>query len=383
MEKIIFLDYETLRLVWWLLLGVLLVGFAIMDGFDLGVATLLPFVARTDIERRVMLETIEPVWEGNQVWLVLGAGAIFAAWPPLYAAVFSGFYIAMFLALLALIVRPVGFSFRNKIPNPVWRTAWDWALFAGGVVPAVIFGVAFGNLLQGVPFHLDESLRAFYGGGFFGLLNPFALVCGLVSVAMLVMHGGVYLALKTDGEVAARGTFFAVRAARALILLFLLGGVWTAFVLDGYVIMQAPAHDAASNPLAKTVVRETGAWLANYGAHPWLMLAPALGFAGALMVQWLLKTGRVGLAFIASSASVFGVIATAGVSMFPFLLPSSTTPSSSLTVWDASSSRLTLFLMLMATVVFMPLVIAYTSWVFHVLRGKVTPEHIEEEETAY
>jgi cytochrome d ubiquinol oxidase subunit II len=230
---------------------------------------------------------------------------------------------------------------------------------------------------------LDESLRAFYGGGFFGLLNPFALVCGLVSVAMLVMHGGVYLALKTDGEVAARGTFFAVRAARALILLFLLGGVWTAFVLDGYVIMQAPAHDAASNPLAKTVVRETGAWLANYGAHPWLMLAPALGFAGALMVQWLLKTGRVGLAFIASSASVFGVIATAGVSMFPFLLPSSTTPSSSLTVWDASSSRLTLFLMLMATVVFMPLVIAYTSWVFHVLRGKVTPEHIEEEETAY
>jgi cytochrome d ubiquinol oxidase subunit II len=381
-DTLILLDYETLRLLWWGLLGALLIGFAVMDGFDLGVATLLPFVSRTEVERRVMLETIEPVWEGNQVWLVLGAGASFAAWPALYATVFSGFYVAMLLALLALILRPVGFAFRNKVPDPRWRSVCDWTLFAGGFVPAFIFGVAFGNLLQGVPFHLDESLRSFYGGGFFGLLNPFALLCGLVSVTMLTMHGAVYLGLKTEGAVAARAQEVALWASRALVLLFAVAGLWTAFALEGYVVTESAGHAAPSNPLAKTVVRETGAWLHNYGAYRWLMAAPVLGFAGAIVAPWLLRAGRAGLAFVASSAGVFGVVATAGVSMFPFLLPSSTSPGSSLTVWDASSSRATLFIMLLATAVFLPLIIAYTSWVFRVLRGKVTAEHVEEHEGA-
>ena len=192
----IFLDYQTLRVIWWLLLGVLLIGFAVMDGFDLGVGTLLPFVAKTDEERRLVLNTIGPVWEGNQVWLVLGGGAIFAAWPPLYAVSFSGFYLAMFLILFALILRPVGFKYRGKMPSQRWRNNWDRHLFIGGFIPALIMGVAVGNVLLGVPFAIDDTARISYEGHLIGLLTPFALLAGLVSVAMLVAHGA---AMKPTG----------------------------------------------------------------------------------------------------------------------------------------------------------------------------------------
>lgn len=380
MEKLIFLDYETLRLLWWLLLGVLVIAFAVMDGFDLGVGMLLPFVARTDIERRVLINTIAPVWEGNQMWLILGVGAAFAAWPPLYAIVFSGFYMAVYLVLAALILRPVGFTFRGKVASPKWRALWDWALFAGGLVPAFGLGVVFGNLLLGVPFHFDDSLRAFYTGSFFGLFKPFAILCGLLSVVMLVMHGGVYLALKTEGAIAARAVRAAVGAGWLLGALFLLAYLWAGY-MEGYVIAGDAVRDGPSNPLAKTVVREVGAWGRNFGAHPWMLAAPALGFTGALAVTALLRWGLAGIAFVASSASVAGVIATAGFAMFPFLLPSSSHPGSSLTVWDASSSRMTLFIMAVAAAVFMPLIMAYTAWVFRVVRGKVTAAYIEDETT--
>ena len=192
------LDYETLRLIWWLILGVLLIGFAVTDGFDMGVGAIFRFVGRTDEERRALLESIEPVWEGNQVWFILGGGAAFAAWPLLYAASFSALYLAMFLVLIALILRPVGFAFRGKLSAPAWRNVWDWSLFVGGAVPALLFGVAFGNLFLGVPFHFDELQRPVYAGGFFNLLHPFALLCGLVSLSMLILHGAVYAAGKVD-----------------------------------------------------------------------------------------------------------------------------------------------------------------------------------------
>src|SRR5229473_2106384 len=276
------LDYETLRVIWWALLGILLIGFAVTDGYDLGAGMLLPFAARSDAERRQMLETIEPHWEGHQVWLITGAGVSFAAWPLLYATAFSGFYLAMFVVLAALILRPVGFNFRNKMPDRRWRETWDWLLFAGGFIPALIFGVAFGNLLQGVPFHLDSDLRPIYDGGFFGLLKPFALLCGLVSVAMLVMHGGSWIALKTDGPVAARARHAAMIAAVSLIVLFVLAGLWVAAFLPGYEITSDIARGGPSNPLAKTVAAETGSWLRNYGSHRWMLVAPALAIIGAL-----------------------------------------------------------------------------------------------------
>jgi cytochrome d ubiquinol oxidase subunit II len=373
------LDYEILRLIWWLFLGVLLIGFAVMDGYDLGVAMLLPFVARTDTERRVAINAIAPFWEGNQVWFILGGGAIFAAWPPVYAASFSGFYIAMFLVLATLILRPVGFEFRNKLRRPLWRTSWDYALFAGGLVPSVVFGVAFGNLLQGVPFHIDSDLRIFYDGtGLFELLNPFGLLCGLVSAAMLAGHGAIYLTLKTEGAVQAR----AHRAARGLLLativLFAVAGLWVAWGIDGYRITSPISADGPSNPLLKTVTRQPGQWFANYRAHSWTLAAPIAGFLGPIFAMLLTLARRPGLAFVASAFGIFGIIATAGVSMFPFLMPSNIAPAASLTVWDASSSRLTLFVMLLATLVFLPIVLIYTWIVFRALRGIVTASFVEK-----
>ena len=370
-------DYEILRLIWWLFLGVLLIGFAIMDGFDLGVATLLPFVARTDTERRVAINTIGPVWEGNQVWLLLGGGAVFAAFPPIYAAAFSGFYIAMFLVLASLILRPVGFEFRNKIADPRWRTFWDYALFAGGLVPSLVFGVAFGNLLQGVPFRIDSDLRVLYeGGGLFELLNPFGLLCGLVSVGMLSTHGAVYLTLKAEGPVKERAAAYVRIGALVTVALFILGGVWVAF-LSGYSITSEMSANGPSNPLLKTVALVHGQWLHNYGVYRWMMLAPALGIVGPLLTLLLIAGKRPGLAFITSGAGILGIISTAGVSMFPFLMPSNIMPGASLTMWDATSSHLTLFVMLIATLIFLPTIIAYTSFVFRVLKGPVTAQQIE------
>jgi cytochrome bd ubiquinol oxidase subunit II len=365
------LDYETLRFIWWALLGVLLIGFAVTDGYDLGMGVLLRWIAKTDAERQQAIATVEPVWEGNQVWFILGGGAAFAAWPMLYAASFSGFYIAMLVVLGALILRPVAFAFRDKLPGPGWRNVWDWAFFISGFVPALIFGVAFGNLLRGVPFHLVADLRPVYDGSFFGLLNPFALLTGLVSVAMLAMHGGAWVALKADGPVAARARRAAALAAWISLALFALAGLWAVTLLPGYSLAAPLAHDGPSNPLMKTVVVAPGAWLANYRAYPLTLVAPALGLLGALLAVFLTRAKHDLLAFFASALGVAGIIATAGLAMFPFLFPSSIDPKSSLTVWDASSSRMTLFIMLVVTVIFLPIVLIYTGWVIRVLRGRV------------
>ena len=274
------IDYETLRIIWWLLLGVLLIGFAVTDGFDLGVGTLLPFVAKTDTERRIAINSIGPTWEGNQVWLILGGGAIFAAWPPLYAVSFSGFYLAMFAILFALILRPVAFKYRSKRDSAGWKAGWDWALFIGGFVPSLIFGVAVGNVLQGVPFRFDEDMRIYYEGSFLALLNPYALLCGLLSVAMLVTHGAAWLQVKTDGIVAERARRYGSVAALAVIVLFALGGLFLWIGIDGYRISSAIDAAGPSNPLLKTAEHSPGAWLTNYSAHPWMIVAPVLGFVG-------------------------------------------------------------------------------------------------------
>ena len=366
------LSYETLRVIWWLFIGILLIGFAITDGFDLGVGTLLPFLGRNDEERRVIINVVGPTWEGNQVWFILGGGAVFAAWPPVYATAFSGFFIALILTLFALILRPVGFDYRSKLSDPRWRNFWDWGLFVGGAVPALVFGVAFGNLLLGVPFHFDADLRAYYTGGFFGLLNPFGLLAGVVSLSMLVMHGAVYLQLRTDGEIQQRARQIVALAVKVFVGAFALAGLWLLIGVDGYRLDSFAGVAAPSNPLAKTVVRDGGAWLAQYGQYPWMLLAPLTGFGGAALVWLFSQRQQPGRGFIASSLVLAGVILTAGFSLFPFIMPSSSDPNSSLMVWDATSSHLTLKWMFGVTVVFLPIVLAYTTWVFSKLRGTVT-----------
>lgn len=370
------IDYELLRVIWWLLVGVLLIGFAIADGFDLGVGSLLTLVGRSDEERRVMINTIGPHWDGNQVWFITAGGAIFAAFPFIYATAFSGFYLALFVTLAALWMRPIGFDYRSKLDNPTWRKAWDWALFAGGFVPALIFGVAFGNVIQGVPFTFDGVLKVTYHGSFFGLLNPFAILTGLVSVAMLLMHGAVWLQLKTDGVLLTRARFVAYILGIATAALFALAGVWVAFGIDGYVMTGAVVTDGPSNPLNSTAVREAGAWMANYGRFPLLILAPVIGIGAALATAWLSRISRSGWAFVSSSLSMAGIIFTAGGSLFPFMLPSSADPSMSLTVWDASSSETTLMIMFVVALIFVPIILAYTAWSFWTMRGRIREQDV-------
>jgi len=376
------LDYEILRVVWWLLLGALLIGFAVMDGFDLGVATLFRWLGRDDDERRAFLETIEPVWDGNQVWFILGGGAAFAAWPLLYAASFSGLYLAMLLVLLSLILRPVGFMFRNKLPDPRWRGVWDWALFIGGAVPSLLFGVAFGNLFLGLPFHIDDLARPVYTGSFFALLHPFALLVGVVSLSMLVLQGATYAALKVGEPMAGRARSAGFWSGLVLLVTFSLAGLWLTGI-EGARIVGAADVAGPSNPLRKEVVLDGGAWLANFAAYPWMMAAPVVVYLAAIVSMLLLRAGRAGLAFVSSSLVQAGVILTAGFGLFPFLMPSSTVPGAGLTVWDASSSQTTLFIMLVATLVFLPLVLLYTAWVFRVLRGTVTLEHVRGQADHY
>ena len=372
------ISYETLRLIWWLLIGVLLIGFAVTDGFDLGTGILLPFVGKTDLERRIIINSIGPVWEGNQVWLILGGGAIFAAWPQLYAVSFSGFYLAMFVILVALILRPVAFKFRSKREDARWRARWDIALFIGGFVPALIFGVAMGNVLQGVPFRFSDDMHIFYEGSFFGLLNPFALLAGLVSVAMLVMHGATWLQVKTEGPVAERARAYGSVAAIATVVLYAAAGVALWAMVDGYRITSAVSVAGPSNPMFKTAEVAAGAWFANYAAHPWTWAAPVLGLASPLLAFAMLRLRRAVPALLASALGIAAIILSVGASMFPFILPSSLAARASLTVWDSSSSHMTLFIMLVATTIFIPIIVAYTSWVYKVLWGKVDGQAIED-----
>jgi len=380
------LDIEVLRVIWWVLLGILLMGFAVTDGFDFGVAILRPFVAQDETERRIVLNAIGPFWEGNQVWIILGAGAILAAWPYVYAVAFSGFYLLMMLLLLTMgISRPVSIKYRSKLENASWRRFWDWIIFIGGLFPAVIFGVLVGNVLTGLPFYFDNELRMFYSGSFAGLFTPFTLWCGVTSLFMLVMHGGLYLAIKTENPIRERALFWSRKAALLTMIFFALGGLWVAYGLTGYAVISGADPSGYSNPLHKQVGAKAGAWLLNYSRYPFTIAAPAAGFIGALGVVWTATWGGSRFAFICSALSEIGIITTVGVSMFPFILPSSTNMVSSLLVWDASSSRLTLMVMFVAAIIFLPMILIYTSWVYRALRGKVTREMIEHDEhhTAY
>ena len=375
------LDYAILKLIWWVLVGVLLIGFAIMDGHDMGVGMLLPILGKDDTERRVMINTIAPHWDGNQVWFITAGGAIFAAWPFVYATAFSGMYWAMLLVLFALFFRPVGFEYRSKLPGLTWRKSWDWGLVAGSAVPALVFGVAFGNLFLGVPFRLDETMRSFYSGSFWALLNPFALLFGVVSVSMLMLQGATFLSHRTDGDLQERAKQAAGVIAIVLLLTISLGCIWVAFT-DGYVIKSIGDINSSINPLMKEVGRSPGAWFSNYRQHPILWLVPVLAYAGGFLVLYALRAGKTLFAFVGSSLACVSVISTAGIALFPFVLPSSEMPGASLTAWDATSSHFTLNVMFYVALIFTPIVIVYTGWAYRVMAGKVTRDFIVENDKA-
>ncbi|MFH4626797.1 cytochrome d ubiquinol oxidase subunit II [Vibrio alginolyticus] len=370
-------DYEILRLIWWVLIGVLLVGFAVTDGFDMGVGALVPIIGKNDTQRRVMINSIAPHWDGNQVWLITAGGALFAAWPLVYATSFSGFYLAMILTLAALWLRPLGLDYRSKIEDPKWRNTWDICISISGFVPPIIFGVAFGNLLQGVPFQLSEFLMPTYHGSFFGLLNPFALLCGLVSLFMILMQGSTWLQMKTTGEVHVRARNVAQLAGLLTVAAFVAAGFWIQNI-DGYVIVGGIDTNAASNPLNKEVIREAGAWMKNFENYPLLWAAPVLGIAMPFLAVLASRLEKCAISFITSSLGVAGVIFTAGFAMFPFIMPSDLMPSHSLTMWDATSSELTLNLMTGVAFVMVPIILGYTSWTYYKMFGRLDDQYIED-----
>ena len=371
------IDYEFLRFIWWVLVIVLLIGFSVTDGFDMGVTALLPVTGKKEVERRIMINSIAPHWDGNQVWLLTAGGAIFAAWPIVYSVAFSGFYIALFLVLAALFFRPIGFEYRAKIDNPTWRSVWDWGLFAGGFVPALVFGVAFGNLLQGVPFELNELSQATYTGSFFALLNPFALLCGVLSLAMLMTHGANWLQMKTTEELRDRARSVSQIGAIVTLIAFVLAGAWLYFK-EGYVVTSVVDHYAPSSPMNKEVAVETGAWFRNFNEMPILWIFPALAVVAALLNAAFSKANRCGFAFFFSALTMTGVIITAAVSMFPFVMPSSSHPEQSLLMWDATSSELTLILMFFLALIFVTISLCYTIWSYTKMFGRLDANFIDE-----
>ncbi|MCL9774731.1 cytochrome d ubiquinol oxidase subunit II [Vibrio methylphosphonaticus] len=370
-------DYEILRFIWWVLIGVLFAGFAITDGFDMGVGALVPVIGKTDTQRRVMINSIAPHWDGNQVWLITAGGALFAAWPLVYATSFSGFYLAMVLTLAALWLRPLGLDYRSKIEDPRWRNTWDIAISISGFVPPLIFGVAFGNLLQGVPFQLNDFMMSTYHGSFFGLLNPFALLCGLVSVFMIILQGSTWLQMKTTDEVHMRARNVAQMMGLLVVAAFVAAGFWIQSI-EGYVIVSAIDTAAASNPLNKEVIREAGAWMNNFEAYPLLWIAPALGVVMPLLAVLASRFEKCALAFVSSSLANGGIIFTAGFAMFPFVMPSSLNPNQSLTMWDSTSSELTLNLMTGVAFVMVPVILSYTAWTYYKMFGRLDDKFIEE-----
>lgn len=369
-------DYETFRFIWWVLVGVLLIGFTIADGFDMGVGALVPIIGKTDNERRVMINSIAPHWDGNQVWLITAGGALFAAWPLIYAVSFSGFYFAMIVTLAALWLRPIGLDYRSKIENSKWRSNWDIAISISGFIPPIIFGVAFGNLIQGVPFTLNDLMMVTYHGSFFGLLNPFALLCGAISLGMFLMMGTTWLQMKTTEEVYCRARKYTTQSSLSVAVLFVLAGFWVQFI-DGYVIVGELNTLAASNPLAKEVARESGAWMGNFADYPAMCIAPLLGVLMPLLTILATKVEKNGLAFLFSSLTSTGIILTAGFSMFPFVMPSDLEPNHSLTMWDSTSSELTLQIMTGIAAIFVPIILMYTSWAYYKMFGRLDNEFIE------
>ncbi|MDD2865027.1 MAG: cytochrome d ubiquinol oxidase subunit II [Methylococcales bacterium] len=370
-------DYETLRIIWWAILVFLICGFAVMDGFDFGIAMLLPFLGKTDDQRRVMLNTIGATWEGSQTWLVTLGGITFGAWSIVYAVLFSGVYAGLLLLLFALFLRPVGFDYRSKLACPKWRSFWDWGLFVGGTVPAVVLSLAAGNLMLGLPFELDGDMRSTYNGGLFELFTPFPLLCVLVGVSLCLMHGATFLHWRTENELAERAQKVIQLSSLAFIALFVLAGVYIAFGVEGYKVTSVIDTNITANPLHKTVEKGIGLWLSNYSTYPLLLLAPLIAMSSALFTPFFSAKGQSAIAFVASSLAMIGAIITAGGSMFPFVLPSSLNAISSLIIWDSSGSHYTLKMLLAATVVFMPIVLGYTIWVYRIMRGKVTVEQIQ------
>jgi len=373
-------DYVTFKLLWYCIIGLLAAGFALTEGFGLGIGMLLPFAGRDDEQRRLILNSYGPVAEGNQTWLIAAAGCIFAVWPLLYAAALSCLYALLMPALFALLLRPVALHYRSKRPAPGWRAGWDGCLFGASLLATLALGAAIGNLVQGLPFRFDEAMRMAYGGSLADLLNPSAVLGAALATALLAMHGAAWLQFKTQGEIARRARAWGMAAALQAALLLAGAALWMAYGIDGYRIIVMPDAGLAFLPPLKMVEHASGAWLDNFRHRPLMLLLPAGACASLALVAWSSAKQRALTALLASGSAIALVLASTGAMLFPFLLPSSLAPNDSLTVWDAAASHNSLAVMFWSALVLLPLVAAYSAWVYRVMRGKVTAAWLREQQ---
>ena len=329
----------NLETLWFVLIAVLWIGFFFLEGFDFGVGILLPFIGKDDTDRRVMINTIGPTWDGNEVWLLTAGGATFAAFPEWYATMFSGFYLPLFLILFALIIRGVAFEYRSKDRKPEWRATWDWSIFVGSLLPALLFGVAFGNLVRG----LEIDAAGEYVGGFWALLNPYSLAMGVASLVLFTLHGAIFLALKSEGEVRERSAAVSRPLAIAATVVMAIAMIWT-YALD------------------------------NEGFVPGLLPIVAIVLLGAVI--WLTRSAMFGWAFICTGLTVVAVVAAIFIGMYPNVMTSTIDPAYSLTVFNASSTTLTLQIMSIVALIFVPIVLVYQSWSYWVFRKRVGPRDV-------
>ncbi len=376
--------YVFLKLIWFVLLGVLLMGLAIMVGMDMGVGALLRFVGRNDGERRAALNMIGPHWDGNQVWFILGGGAIFAAFPTLYATSFSTFYVVMILLLFSMIIRPVAFEYRSKVEGTRWRETWDWGFLISGALPMFVFGAAFGNIMEGVAYHFEWNGQYILDQSFIWyLINPFAWLAGALSVALALQQGAAMLMIRGEEPIYGRARTYGSMAGLVAAVLFVIGGIWVRF-LNGYAYTSAVDPGAPATPLSgPTVEIQAGAWFNNYGAYPVLWLVPLIGLAAIVLAAFALRGNRPILGWWLNAVAWIGVIGTVGVSMFPFLMPSASNPSQSLTVWNATGSQLSLSWMLAMAIIFVPAILAYTSWAFALMGGKRRVKDVIADKESY
>jgi len=334
-----------LNTFWFVLIGVLFVGFFFLEGFDYGVGILHPFLGKNDTERRMIINTIGPVWDGNEVWMITAGGAMFAAFPHWYATLFSGFYIALLLMLLALITRAVSFEFRSKMVAPAWRKLWDWCIFFGSAIPALLWGVAMANLVRGVPIDADMN----YVGGFFNLLNPYALIAGLASLSVFTLHGASFLTLKLGGGLEDRARNFAAKLwypAALFLFLFVAGTYWM------------------------TDVHE------RLGLNPGVV--PVTAVIALLATRWTIANRRDGWSFILTAVAVVFSTVTIFIALFPRVMVSSLDSAWSLTIYNASSSPYTLKVMSIVAVLLVPVVLVYQVWTYWIFRQRITPDsHLE------
>ncbi|MDB6096745.1 MAG: Cytochrome ubiquinol oxidase subunit [Francisellaceae bacterium] len=364
------IDYLPLKVMWWAFILLLMIGFSVTGGFDLGVAFLLPIIGKTDQDRKDLLASIGPTWEGNQVWLITMAGALFAAWPLVYATAFSSLYFAFLLVVLALILRPPGIDYRNKILNIKWKLFWDWSLFISGLLPSLLFGIAIGNTILGVPFEFDDNIRSFYHGNFLHLFNLFSLTIGIISLSLFALHAAFFIQMKTHNELKNRA-IKTIKLSSLIVLISLALAFWQMKYLPGYIIQTIGELNGILNPLTKTVLLLPDNCLHNFYQYPLLLLLPCFSLLTLSLSLLSSHLDKPKLGLILNGLTITFIIITFATVLFPFVLPSSLNPNHSLTIWDACSSQLTLLWMMIALIIILPINLGYTYWVYKVTRGKI------------